>query len=138
VGALTTTEQRLLVLLAARVVPASATLAGADRAAMLALIDDTVASRAPALRRQLHLFLGVLRWAPALRFLRPIDRLDGARQDAALRWFERHRLQVIRGGFWGVRTLVLLGFYGRPDVGPSIAYTPSQNGNAILHARARR
>ena len=105
---------------------------------MLALIDDTVASRTPAMRRQLRLFFAVLRWAPFLRYLRPIDRLDGPRQDAALRWFQNHPIQVIRGGLWGVRTLVLLGFYGRPGIASSIAYTPSRDGNAVLHARARR
>jgi hypothetical protein len=131
-------EHRLLVSLAARIVPASAALDGAGRAEMLALIDDTVASRAPAMRRQFHAFLALLRWSPVLRYLRPIDRLDGSRQDAVLRWFQTHPLQLIRGGLWGVRTIVLLGVYGRPDAGSSIAYTPSRNGNAVLHARARR
>jgi len=73
----------------------------------VALIDGTLASRTPAMRRQLRLFLAALRWLPFLRYLRPLDRLDGRRQDAALRWFQNHPLQLIRGGFWGVRTLVL-------------------------------
>jgi hypothetical protein len=55
-----------------------------------------------------------------------------------LRWFQDHPLQIVRGGFWGARTLLLLGYYGQPDAGASIAYTPSLDGNAVLHARSRR
>jgi len=105
---------------------------------MMDLIDETLASRTPAMRRQLGLFLAAMRWLPCLRYLRPLDRLDGSRQDVALRWFQNHPLQIVRGGFWGVRTLVLLGYYGQPGAGPSIRYTPSLDGNGILHARARR
>jgi len=110
----------------------------AARDAMVALVEGTLASRAPAMRRQLRLFLLALRWLPFLRYARPLDRLDGASQDAALRWFQDHPLQIVRGGFWGVRTLLLLGYYGQPAAGASIAYTPSLDGNAVLHARSRR
>ena len=124
--------------IAPRIVPASAEATPEARDAMMALIEGTLASRTPAMRRQFRLFLRVLRWLPLVRYLRPLDCLDGARQDAALRWFQDHPVQVIRGGFWGVRTLVLLGYYGQPANGPSISYTPSVDGNAMLHARARR
>ena len=124
--------------IAPRIVPASAGMTSEARDAMMALIEGTLASRTPAMRRQFRLFLRVLRWLPLVRYLRPLDRLNGARQDAALRWFQDHPVQVIRGGFWGVRTLVLLGYYGQPANGPSISYTPSVDGNAMLHARARR
>ena len=137
-AALTGPERAFLLAIAPRIVPASAQMTPAARDAMVALIDETMASRTPAVRRQFRLFLRVLRWLPFLRHLRPLDRLDGARQDAALRWFQDHPWQIIRGGFWGVRTLVLLGCYGRPDNGPVISYTPSNDGNAVLHARARR
>lgn len=135
---LSISQRTLLLTLAARIVPASASMTGPDRAAMLALVDDTLATRAPAIRRQFALFLAVLRWGPVLRFLRPLDRLDGPRQDAVLRWFQDCPLQVIRSGFWGVRTLIYLGFYGRPGIRASIGYTPSLTGNAVLHARTRR
>ena len=137
-GVLTDQRRTLLVALAARIVPASASMSGPDRAAMLGLIDDTLATRRPAMQRQFALFLALLRWLPAVRFLRPLDRLDGHRQDAVLRWFQDCPLQLIRGGFWGVRTLIYLGYYGRPAAGTSIGYTPSLTGNAVLHDRTRR
>jgi len=138
VAALTGPQRDFLLAIAPRIVPASAQLRPAARDEMLALIEATLASRTPAMRRQLDLFLRVMRWLPFLRYLRPLDRLDGSRQDAALRWFQDHPVHVIRGGFWGVRALLLLGYYGQPANGPSIAYTPSTDGNAVLHARARR
>jgi hypothetical protein len=138
VAVLTGPQREFLLAIAPRIVPASAQLTPAARGEMLTLIEGTLASRTPAMRRQLDLFLRVMRWLPFLRYLRPLERLDGPRQDAALRWFQDHPVQVIRGGFWGVRTLLLLGYYGQPVNGPSIAYTPSTDGNAVLHARARR
>jgi hypothetical protein len=138
VAALTSSERALLLAIAPRITPRSEPMTPAAADALLALVDGTLASRTPAMRRQFGVFLLVLRWLPCLRYLRPLDRLDGARQDAALRWFQGHPLQIIRGGFWGVRTLLLLGHYGQPAVGASIGYTPSTDGNAVLHARARR
>jgi hypothetical protein len=136
--ALTAAQRAFLLAIAPRIAPLSRPMTPAVGDAMLALIDGTLASRTPAMRRQFSLFLLLLRWLPCLRYLHPVDRLDGATQDAALRWFQDHPLQIIRGGFWGVRTLLLLGYYGQPDIGASIAYIPSTDGNAVLHARARR
>ena len=135
---LTASERAFLLAIAPRIVPSSAQMTPDARDAMMALIEETLATRTPAMRRQFSLFLRALRWLPYLRHLRPLDRLDGGRQDAALRWFQDNPLQLVRGGFWGVRTLVLLGYYGQPAHGRVIAYTPSTDGNAVLHARARR
>ena len=137
-GALTIRQRQLLVSLAGRIVPESASMAGSPRAQMLSLIDEALAARPPAMRRQFGLFLIVLRWAPLLRYLRPLDRLDPRRQDAALRWFQDCPIQAVRSGFWGVRTLIFIGYYGRPDVGRDLAYVPAADGNAVLHARSRR
>ena len=135
---LTASERAFLLAIAPRIVPASAQMTPDERDVMMALIEETLASRTPAMRRQFSLFLRALRWLPVLRHLRPLDRLDGGQQDAALRWFQDNPLQVVRGGFWGVRTLVLLGYYGQPVHGRVIAYNPSTDGNAVLHARTRR
>jgi hypothetical protein len=138
VVSLTGPQRAFLLAIAPRIAPASAPLTPAAGDAMLSLIEGTLASRTPAMRRQFGLFLLALRWLPSLRYLRPLDRLDRVRQETALGWFQDHPLQIIRSGFWGVRTLLLLGHYGQPGTGPRIAYTPSTDGNAVLHARARR
>jgi hypothetical protein len=138
VAPLSDPRRAFLFTLASRMVPWSVNLTPDRREALLRLIGDALATRPPAMQRQFGLFLGVLRWAPVVRYLRLFDRLDGERQDAVLRWFQDCPLALIRSGFWGVRTLIFLGCYGHPDAGAAIAYTPSTDGNAVLHARSRR
>ena len=138
VGAIPDSQRDLLRLLAARLVPESAKLSRTEHSEMLALIDQALADRPAGMQRQFSLFLRVLRWAPVARYGRPIDRLTPQQQDSVLRWFQDFPVQVIRSGFWGVRTLVMMSYYGRPEVGATIGYHPSANGNAVLHARSRR
>lgn len=122
-------------MLAARVVPESATLDDAARNRMVALVEEALAARSPRTLREIALFLFVLRWLPALRYGRPLDRLSAAGQDAALRWFQTSTVALFRKGFWGVKTLVFLGYYGRPEAADAVGYRPSRNGNQFLHAR---
>jgi len=105
---------------------------------MLDLIDLALADRTPDVQRQFALFLAVLRWVPVARYGRRLDVLAPARQIAVLRYVQDCPVQLLRCGFWGLRTLVLLGYYGRPDAAAAIGYAPTTNGNAVLHARARR
>jgi len=121
--------------LAARIVPETGVLDAAACDRLVALVDEMLATRPSGVRRDLGLFLVVLRWLPALRHGRPLDLLDPARQDAALAWFQDSPLPLLRQGFWGVKTLVFLGYYGRPEIGETIGYRPSRDGNRLLHAR---
>jgi hypothetical protein len=128
----------MLRLLAARLVPESAQFSCAGHDEMLALIDQALSDRPAAMQRQFSLFLRVLRWAPVARYGRTLDHLAPEQQDSVLRWFQDFPAQLIRSGFWGVRTLVMMSYYARPEVGASIGYRPSADGNAVLHARSRR
>jgi len=121
--------------LAGRIVPESAALDAPARDRLVALVEDLLATRPAKMRRELALFLRVLRWLPAVRYLRPLDRLAARDRDAALRWFQDSPVALFRKGFWGVKTLVYLGYYGRPEAAQAIGYRPSPNGNRFLHAR---
>ena len=132
---LTGPRRDLFLALAARIVPGSASLDAEACGRMLALVEETLATRPGRTVRELALFLRVLRWLPALRYGRPLDRLGPAVQDAALRWFQDSPVTLFRKGFWGVKTLVYLGYYGRPEAASTIGYRPSTNGNRFLHAR---
>lgn len=99
------------------------------------IIGGAIASRPRAVQRQLGLFLDVLRYAPMVRYGRQFDRLAPDQQDAVLRWFQDAPLPKLRQGFWGVKTLIYMGYYGRPEVGHEIAYHPSPTGNDLLNAR---
>lgn len=120
--------------LAPRIAPPAASLDAAGKAGFLRLVERALAGRPRALQRQFALFLRVLRWAPFLRYGAPLDRLDPERQDAVLRWFHSCPVPILRKGFWGVKTLILMGTYGRPELGPSIGYAPSKRGNDRLKA----
>lgn len=109
-----------LLLAGERIVPGLAGLDGAERDRVRAIIEHAIAMRPPAVQRQLDAFLTLLRWAPAVRYGRPFDRLPPAEQDAVLRWFQDAPLARVRAGFWGVKTLVSMGYYGRPGMGDTI------------------
>lgn len=126
---------RFLLVAGERIAPGIADLDSTRRAEVSAILKRAIEDRPPALRRQLALFLGVLRWAPLVRYARPFDLLQPAQKDAVLRWFQDAPITALRQGFWGVKTLVFMGYYGRRDVGDEIGYRPSRDGNSILHAR---
>lgn len=130
-----TVNTDFLLLVGERLAPGLARLDDDGRARARAIIDRAIRGRPPAVRRQLGAFLKVLRWAPAARYGRPFDRLPPTRQDAVLHWFQDAPIAPLRHGFWGVKTLVYMGYYGRPEAGPAIGYRPSRSGNDVLHAR---
>jgi hypothetical protein len=122
-----------LMCVAERIVPAAGTLDAGGRASFTAIVAKALADRPRSIQRQLALFLDLVRWAPLLRYLAPFDRLAPQRQTAVLRWLLDAPLAKLRGGFWGLRALVYMGYYGQPEVWPSIGYAPSFTGNERLH-----
>jgi hypothetical protein len=118
-----------------RVAPATAQLDAEAIERFFALIEAGLAVKPPPVRRQFALFLSVLRVAPLLRYGRLLDRLEAPRLDAVLRAFEGAPIQLLRTGFWGLRTMVYLGYYGLPETADRVAYRPTRCGNPFLHAR---
>ena len=119
------TRAAFLLVVARRIVPEVATLDEPGLLAMLDLIDRTLAERGEGVRRKLAVFLGVLRWGPALRYGRPLDALPPQRQDAVLRWFESAPLSPLRQGMWGLKSMVFMGYYARAEAWQEIGYAPA-------------
>ena len=119
------TRAAFLLIVARRIVPEVATLDEPGLSAMLDLIDRTLAERGEGVRRKLAVFLGVLRWGPALRYGRPFDALQPQRQDAVLRWFESAPLSPLRQGMWGLKSMVFMGYYARAEAWQEIGYAPA-------------
>jgi len=121
-------------LVAERIVPELAGLDAEGMARFVGIVDGALMGRPPALRRQFGTLLGVIRWMPLFRWGTSFERLPGHRKDRVLRWMENAPLTRLRAGFWGLKTLVFMGYYGRPEVWPELPYEPRRNGNEVLRA----
>lgn len=110
--------------IAQRLVPEFAGVDDDRRRAFEAIVDHALAARPASVRRQIAVFLGVVDRAPVLRWGRTFRALDGDRQDRVLRWFQDGPVGLFRSGFWGLRTLVFMGFYGQRAVWQELGYAP--------------
>lgn len=117
-----------------RIVPPLAGLDGDGHARCRAIIAAALAERPPGVRRQIRLFLSLVRLAPLLRWVTTFERLPAHRQEKFLRWLQDDAPGRLRQGFWGLKTIVFMGYYGQGELGPRLAYTPSRSGNEKLHA----
>lgn len=113
---------------ATTVVPEAAHLGERGWADLEALVERAVASRPAGLQRQLRLFLRLLQWMPFFRYARTLTALDPARRARFLAGVQDSRVLLLRRGFWGVRTLVLLGYYTRPAAADEIGYRAHPRG----------
>lgn len=110
------------------VVPEAVRLEAAQWDEMEAIVARAIAARPRSVRRQLALFLILLEWLPLLRYARRLSRLDAARRANFLDRLQRAPLLLLRRGFWGVRTLILMGYYGRPAAVTDIGYRADARG----------
>jgi hypothetical protein len=92
------------------------------------LVETALGERPPAMLRQLRLFLRMIEWYSAARFGRTFSSLDAAGRARLLASLEDHRIGLIRCGFWGLRMLAYLGFYGRAEALESIGYAADARG----------
>ena len=127
-------KAEFLHVLASRIVPETTELDGAGLGRFFGIIDQALHDRPPSVRGQFATFLGVLRWAPVARFGRPFERLDAERQDLVLRWFEDCPVSILRKGFWGLKAMIFMGYYGQPETNAIIGYAPDLDGRARLNA----
>lgn len=92
------------------------------------LIGEALQGRAPRIATQLRLFIRATNLVAFLRFLRPFAALSTEGRTRVLRSLESSRLLIVRRGFWGLRTLVYLGYYGRESVWAQLGYRASPSG----------
>jgi hypothetical protein len=124
--------------LATTFVPEAARLDDAGWAEVETVIEEALASRPEAMRRQLALLIRILTWLPLFTRLRSFTALDAAQRAAFLHALERSPLALLRRGTWGLRTLVFMGYYGRPSAGAAIGWHGDARGWASRTPAARR
>jgi len=117
------------------VVPDAKQLDEPNWLALEALVEDALEIRTPTLRRQLQLFLRAIEWLPVVRYGRTFTALGTEQRSRVFRYLQDHPVERIRCGFWGLRTLALLGYYGRPDGAHAIGYRPDSRGWEAVQRR---
>ena len=115
------------------ITPEVALLDADGRSRMETIVDTALQDRDATTRKQFGSFLSVIRLAPVIRYGRVFDRLDGDRRDAVLRWFEGCPISLLRSGFWGLKVVVFMGYYGQPEHAKVVGYTPDIDGRAWVH-----
>lgn len=99
--------------MATTVVPEAAQLDEAGWEEVQLIIGRALASRPAGLRRQLALLLRALDLLPIFRYGRTFQGLDPRRRNLFLLGIQDAPSLLLRRGFWGLRTLIFMGYYGR-------------------------
>jgi hypothetical protein len=114
--------------IAITVVPEAAQLDAAAWSDAELLIEDALAERPAGVRRQIQMFIRAIEWLPLARFGRRFRALDADRRTRVLHALQSSPVLLLRRGFWGLRTLVYIGYYARPAARAAIGYRADARG----------
>lgn len=128
-------QTRILLTVAGRIVPEFAEMDEAGRARFLEIVEATLMTRSPSVRKQFGAFLNILNLSPMPTRFRSLMRLSPEAQDRMLNKFQYSSSKLLRIGLWGLKTLIFMGYYGQDAVKDRIGFTPSVQGNEKLHDR---
>lgn len=110
------------------VVPEAAGLDEAGWHDLEAIVRRALATRPAVVRRQLALFTRLLDIVALLRTRHTLAGLSPRARWELLDALSRSRLLLVRRGIWGLRTLVFMGYYARPQAAHDIGYRASAAG----------
>lgn len=114
--------------IAEAVVPETRTMSAEQWREFGDVIEAALARRPPAMRRQLALFMKILNLLSLLRHRRSLSALSFEQRTAFLSQIENSKLLLFRRGFWGIRTLVFMGYYARPSCAGALGYAAAARG----------
>jgi hypothetical protein len=114
--------------LAVTIVPEAARLEERGWGELESIIGKALAARPSELRRRLTLFIHVLNVLPLFVHGRTFEGLDPIRRDRFLQGVQDAPLLLVRRGFWGLRTLVFMGYYGREEGRSETGYRADARG----------
>ena len=103
-------------------VPEIAELSAAEWDDSVQVIESYLSTRPVKMQRQVRLFVRILNIAAILATGKTLPRSDIQSRTRFLHRIERGPVPLLRRGLWGVRTLVFMGYYTRPDVHRRIGY----------------
>lgn len=122
------TQTRTFHAIATAVVPAIGKLDRPEWHQLTTIIEAALQQRPPGVRRQIALFLRVLNLLSVLRYGRALHRIALPERTRFLERIEGSGALLLRRGFWGVRTLVFMGYYARPEARQDIGYRAHARG----------
>lgn len=114
--------------IATTVVPEAERLDAAGWAELERLVEKMLEPRPAAVRRQLQMLIRAIGFLPVLRRGRPFKQLSLPERTRFLSGLENAPVVLLRRGFWGIRTLVYLGYYARPEADREIGYRAHPGG----------
>jgi hypothetical protein len=123
--------QRTLRAIAETVVPATSALEHDGWASLERIVTNAIAARPPRMQRQLALFIRAIEWLPLLRYGRPFSKLTPARRHRFLESLQDSPWLLIRRGFWGLRTLIFMGYYTQGRAIAAIGYRADPRGWSV-------
>lgn len=110
------------------IVPESAELDEGEWLALEDLVRGALEPRPRALQRQFILLVRAVEWLALVRYGRRFTALDPRRRQQFLERLQNAPLLLIRRGIWGLRTVLLMGYYGRAAGGRAIGYRADPRG----------
>lgn len=110
------------------VVPEASALDETGWNALVALVEKTLSKKPAGMQRQLLAFVRAIEHLPRLRWGRPFTALSPEERARFLSGLEHAPLLILRRGFWGLRTLVFLGYYARPEAAAALGYRADARG----------
>lgn len=114
--------------IATTVVPEAATLDATQWAALEGIVEDALARRPARMRRQLALLIRLIEHLPLLWSGRRFSGLAAVARTRLLVRLQNAPVLLLRRGVWGLRTLVLMGYYARSEAAASIGYRADPRG----------
>ena len=110
------------------VVPEAAQLDEQQWVALEEIVRGALTPRPRALQRQFLLLVRAIQWLAVLRYGSRFTALDAARRERFLMQLQNAPILLVRRGIWGLRTLLLIGYYGRAAGGRAIGYRADPRG----------
>ena len=110
------------------VVPEAAQLDEQQWIALEEIVRSALTPRPRALQRQFILLVRAIEWLAVLRYGRRFTALDATRRERLLAQLQNAPVLLVRRGMWGLRTLLLMGYYGRAAGGRAIGYRADPRG----------
>lgn len=104
------------------VAPATASLDEDGWQRVEAIVEYAIAQRPVRMQRQLIVFIRLIDALSLARFRRRFRSLDTSRRVRVLDSLQDSPVLLLRRGFWGLRTLVYMGWYAQPDTARRIGY----------------